>query len=102
MKKLAFLFFLLLGLFTFASCDDGAEGDTVEDAKDVNEEKETETKDRDMEFVVKAADAGLYEVQAAQLALTKGTSKAVKDFATRMINDHGAANDELKALATSK
>lgn len=102
MKKSAFLFCLLLGFFTFTACDDGAEGDTVEESKDINEEKETDTKDRDMEFVVKAASGGLFEVQAAQLALTKGTSQTVKDFAQKMMNDHGPVNDELKTLAQSK
>lgn len=53
----------------------------------------------DNDFVIKAADGGLLEVQLAQLAKQKGTTKPVKDFAQTMIVDHGKANNELKMLA---
>jgi putative membrane protein len=49
-----------------------------------------------------AARAGLFEVQAAELARSQATSPAVKDFAERIITDHGKANQELKRLAQKK
>jgi putative membrane protein len=56
----------------------------------------------DRSFVNKAAAGGLAEVQLGQLAQQKGSSQAVKDFGQRMVTDHSAANDKLKAIASSK
>ena len=56
----------------------------------------------DAEFVSKAAMGGLAEVQYGNLALQKAQSADVKSFAQKMVTDHGAANQELQALATSK
>ena len=58
--------------------------------------------DPDSSFYKKAAEAGIAEVEAGQLAQSKGTSPAVKDFASMMVTDHTAANDKLKALAATK
>ncbi len=53
-------------------------------------------------FVNGATQAGLLEVQLAQMALTTSSNPAVKQFATRMVADHGAANLELAAIAKAK
>ena len=53
----------------------------------------------DRTFMHAAAIGGLAEVAAAKLAAEKGTSRDVREFAERMIRDHGAANDRLTALA---
>ena len=51
------------------------------------------------EFVTKAAEGGMFEVQSSQLALKKSPDKDVKDFAQKMIDDHTKADDKLKSLA---
>jgi putative membrane protein len=56
----------------------------------------------DKAFVLKAAQGGMTEVQLGQLAADKGTSQDVKDFGSKMVADHGKANDELKSIASSK
>ncbi|MEW6704488.1 MAG: DUF4142 domain-containing protein [Pseudomonadota bacterium] len=56
----------------------------------------------DAAFMKKAAESGLAEVQASQLAATKATHTQVKSFAQQMVDDHTKANDELKALAGAK
>src|SRR5471030_3252530 len=56
----------------------------------------------DKSFVMKAAQGGMTEVQLGQLAADKGTSQDVKDFGSKMVTDHGKANDELKSIASSK
>lgn len=56
----------------------------------------------DKELVTKAGMAGLYEVQAGNLALQKAASADVKAFAQRMVTDHGKGNAELAQLATIK
>lgn len=56
----------------------------------------------DTQFMTKAAEGGLAEVQMAQLATQNGSSDAVKDYAQRMIQDHTQANNQLAALASQK
>jgi putative membrane protein len=58
--------------------------------------------DTDKSFMAKAAQGGMAEVALGQISATKAASNDVKDFASRMVNDHGKANDELKQLAASK
>lgn len=56
----------------------------------------------DLEFLKKAAIAGEFEVQSSRLAQKTGSTPEIKAFADSMVRDHGAAGDELKALAKSK
>lgn len=56
----------------------------------------------DRQFIMEAARGGMAEVELGQLATDKAQSDAVKQFAQRMVTDHGKANDELKSLAESK
>ena len=56
----------------------------------------------DKEFMTKAAIGGMAEVSMGQMASTQGTDAGVKAFGNRMVTDHSKANDELKALATTK
>ncbi len=53
----------------------------------------------DREFVRKAAQGGLAEVQLGQLATEKAASPEVKQFGQRMVGDHTKANDQLKQIA---
>lgn len=56
----------------------------------------------DRKFVEKAASGGMAEVKLGKLAMEKGTSPTVKQFGQKMVEDHGKANDELKAIASRK
>ena len=56
----------------------------------------------DRTFITKAAQGGLAEVQLGQIAAQKATDPQVKQFAQRMVEDHGKANDKLKQVASSK
>jgi putative membrane protein len=56
----------------------------------------------DQTFVKKAAIGGMAEVELGTLAKDKASSDQVKQFAQRMVDDHGKANDELKTLAQNK
>ncbi len=42
------------------------------------------------------------EVQLGQLAADKASAQDVKDFGSKMVADHGKANDELKSIAQTK
>ncbi len=56
----------------------------------------------DKEFVTRAAQGGMTEVELGKVASEKGGSSQVKDFGARMVKDHSQANDELKGLAEKK
>ena len=56
----------------------------------------------DAGFLKKAAQAGLAEVQLAELAQRKALHEEVKQFADRMVADHRKANEDLMGLAASK
>lgn len=56
----------------------------------------------DKSFALKAAQGGMTEVQLGQLAGDKAASQEVKDFGSKMVTDHGKANDELKSIAGTK
>ena len=57
---------------------------------------------KDQEFFTKAAGGGMFEVEVGKLAESKAGDPQVKAFGSMLVKDHGAANDELKALASRK
>jgi putative membrane protein len=56
----------------------------------------------DQAFVTKMGGVGMGEVELGMLARDKASSREVKAFAQRMIDDHGKAGEELKAIAQRK
>jgi len=77
--------------------------DSKEVAEEQNDAKFDDTKvEDDTEFAVAAADGGMFEVQVGQLAQTNATTAEVKQFAKMMVDEHGKANEELKAAAAAK
>ena len=56
----------------------------------------------DATFIQDAAQGGMAEIQAAQLAQTTSHSPKVKAYAQKMITDHTQADDQLKQIAMSK
>jgi len=57
---------------------------------------------KDTRFMQEAAQAGMFEVSASQMAGEKASHPDVKAFASMMISDHTRVADELKQLAGSK
>ncbi len=53
----------------------------------------------DMEFVKKALQGSMAEVQVAQLALQKSSDDQVKQFAQRMVTDHTKMIEDMKPVA---
>jgi putative membrane protein len=56
----------------------------------------------DQAFVTTIAGVGMGEVELGRLAVDKAASREVKAFGQRMIDEHGKAGDELKAIAQRK
>jgi putative membrane protein len=53
----------------------------------------------DKEFVKKALEGSMAEVQMGQLALQKSNDDQVKQFAQRMVDDHGKMVEQMKPAA---
>jgi putative membrane protein len=56
----------------------------------------------DKDFLIKAAQGGMTEVELGKLAQEQAASPDVKQFGSRMVADHSKANAELKTVADKK
>jgi putative membrane protein len=56
----------------------------------------------DRDFMMKAAQGGMAEVETGNLAAKQAQDTKVKAFGEHMVKDHSQANDKLMALAQSK
>lgn len=56
----------------------------------------------DRKFIMDAASAGMFEVQAAELAQSQAQDPGAKSYARQMIQDHGKNNQQLMQIAQSK
>jgi len=56
----------------------------------------------DRKFLQRAAQAGKLEIDASRLAVERATTPQVREYAEKMIADHTAVDQELKALAQQK
>src|SRR4030095_15800369 len=53
------------------------------------------------DFVTLAAQSDMLEIESSKLALAKSDNAKTKQFADKMIKDHTATSNELKALVSS-
>lgn len=99
-------------LLTVVACKNNTGKDSVEKADSINRARIDSTLDEakadsatnqvSSSFLVEAADGGMMEVLAGELAKQKAVNQRVKNFGDMMVKDHSKANDELKSLATSE
>ena len=61
----------------------------------------TKVQRTDRNFIMKVAEDGRDEVELGRLAQSKASNEEVKQFAQRMVEDHGNANKELMELAAN-
>jgi len=82
-----------------------AANDSAAKAQKINADSATKAKTSLQEdaskFLVKAYEAGLFEVQLSQLAASNGLDTDVKNLAAMLVTDHNAINDKINAIATS-
>ena len=53
----------------------------------------------DRAFVAKVSQGGMFEVAAGRLAITKGSTQDVRDFATAEVHDHTLVGAKLKKVS---
>jgi putative membrane protein len=107
MKKITSLLFALP--LAFLACNNDAK-DSVEQADSANEAKldsstagkAIATDKESTDFLVNAANGGMAEVEAGQIAQQKATNPKVKDFGAMMGRDHSAADEQVKMLAAQR
>jgi putative membrane protein len=80
---------------------DSYASNTEDQAKKANKENAAAS-DEDAQFLMKAANGGMMEVELGRMAQSNAANQQVKDFGNRMVTDHTKANEELKALAASR
>ncbi len=71
-------------------------------ARNAESRKDDQLARGDRKFIQEAAEAGMYEVQAAKIAASKAADPDVKSFASMLVDQHSAANNELVQLANGK
>lgn len=97
---------MLFAVMMFIGCKGGGNADRngVDSAMDINDQKiddsTTAVATNEANFLVEAANGGMTEVQAGQIAQEKATNDDVKKFAAKMVEDHTKLNDQLKSLAS--
>ncbi len=103
MKKNTSILLSLAFACSLSACNKKHSDDSKKVAEEQNETKfENTNKEDDTEFAVAAADGGMLEVQLGELAQSNALSPQIKEFGKKMVDDHGKANAELKALAETK
>ncbi len=104
MKKINLILMMLLAAGAFQACGNGDSNkkDSVEVAKDINDEKGKQVPGKAADFMVKAASGGMMEVELGKIAQSKALDPRVKNFGAMMIKDHTQANAEMKMVADGK
>jgi len=62
----------------------------------------TQSGSADIEFILKAAEGGMAEVELGRVASERAQSDEVKKFGRRMVDDHGKGGEELQKIAQSR
>lgn len=107
MKKTVLVFICLA--FIAGGCNNEAT-DSVEKADSANKAKlesnqqpsAIATDEASTNFLVNAANGGMAEVQLGEAAIRKASNPSVKAFGTMMVQEHSAANEKVKSLATQR
>src|SRR5687768_12948249 len=85
---------LLFALPSFDAC--GADESADKRAK------ASELAKPDQEFVEQAAQGGMMKARLGEIGAEKATARTIKEFAAKLVKEHGKANQELQALAAKR
>jgi len=91
---------MMAGLFLAVSVTES--GSRVSAGQGSGTRRSSNANASDQQFLKKAADDNLAEVEMARLALQKASSQQLKIFAQTMVKDNGKARDQLERIGSSK
>lgn len=94
---------VILMVFVLSACNDAKKPeDTKNVAEEHNDAKFDNSKEKDAQFLVAAAEINLEEIQLGELAQKNGMLADVKDLGKMMEKDHSGAMKDLQTLAAKK
>ena len=91
---------MVAGLFLAVAATDS--GSPVAAGRGSASQKSSNTNASDQQFLRKATDDNLAEIEMAKLALRNASNQDVKNFAQTMVNDYGKTKEQLEKIASSK
>lgn len=99
--------FSLVAASFAVGCNSNDTRQKPEESKEVAEDKndakfKTDSSENNAQFVVDAANGNLTEIRMAELAKQKSTNKEIQEIAKTLYDDHTAALNDLKVLASNK
>lgn len=101
MKAVHFFLIAVFAVGSLAACNNAGQrnaSDSIEIAQGVNDSTAMVNND-DAEFAVKAADAGLAEIELAKLAIEHATDERIIALAEMIVDEHQKIHGELETLA---
>lgn len=94
---------MVAGLFLAVAVTESGNRASADSARQGSRtQKRSNTNASDQQFLKKAADDNLAEIEMAKLALQKASSQQVKKFAQTMSTDHGKVKDQLDKIASNE
>lgn len=107
MKRLVQQLLLGLTLGAAVACQENGQkpdqGETKKEAETQNEKKfPADTLQRNAQFLVDATGGNIAAIKLAQLALERSKNKEIRGIAKMLADDHTAAWNKLKTLASNK
>jgi putative membrane protein len=104
-KTIVYLLFVPILFACNNAADDSvekADSTNQANADSANRRNGVATDERSAEFLVRAANSGMAEVELAKTAQAKATLSEVKNFAAMLEKDHSAANSQVKSFASQR
>ncbi len=97
MKKINFIAALFLSIFLLACQNNNNQSQQSNTDESMNNSQNKV--DKDIDFLNKAKQGSMMEIQLGKLAEQKGQSAAVRNFGRMMVTDHSKADSSLNSLA---
>lgn len=92
----------LLALTPVYAQNQGTTAGSTTETQKMDKKGSGQLSSQDQKFIMDAAKGGMMEVEMGRVAAQKASSADVKNFAQRMVDDHGKANSQLKSIASQK
>ncbi|MBA3899886.1 MAG: DUF4142 domain-containing protein [Bacteroidetes bacterium] len=101
MKTKLFIGLLSCGLMLNVACESGTQDDPVEQARDINQERE-HTEDQDSKALTEAASVSLFSMEMGSVAEERAVTPEVKEFARELSQEHAEVKQDLEGVAQRK